>query len=162
MSEPRFLCDEMLQRLGRWLRAAGYDTVIAKSGSEDYALVTQANAENRWLITRDRHMARFRNGKGRIVLLKANETTNLAAELSARFRIDWLHQPFTRCLDCNTPLLPATPAQLYRVPQSALAIAREGWYCPTCDKVLWRGSHVRRMRHTLENFARGEWRIAAD
>ncbi|WP_410278662.1 Mut7-C RNAse domain-containing protein, partial [Guyparkeria sp.] len=39
---------------------------------------------------------------------------------------------------------------------------REGWYCPTCDKVLWRGSHVRRMRQTLESFDRGEWRIATD
>jgi hypothetical protein len=29
---PRFLCDEMLHGLGRWLRAAGYDTVIAESG----------------------------------------------------------------------------------------------------------------------------------
>jgi hypothetical protein len=29
---PRFLCDEMLHGLGRWLRAAGYETVIAKGG----------------------------------------------------------------------------------------------------------------------------------
>lgn len=162
MAEPRFLCDEMLQRLGRWLRAAGFDTAIAAPGSEDRALVAQANAEKRWLITRDRHLARFRNGDGRIVLLNANETTELAAELTARFGIDWLHQPFSRCLDCNTPLLPATPAQLERVPQTALAIAWEGWYCPTCEKVLWRGSHVRRMRHMLEHFDRGEWRIAKD
>lgn len=162
MTDPRFLCDEMLQRLGRWLRAAGYDTAIATPGSEDRALVDLARAEERWLITRDRHLARFRNGDGRIVLLKANETTELAAELSTRFRIDWLQHPFTRCLDCNTSLVPATTAQLDRVPQSALAIAREGWYCPTCDKVLWRGSHVRRMRHTLENFAHGEWDIARE
>jgi hypothetical protein len=27
--ELRFLCDEMLRGLGRWPRAAGYDTVIA-------------------------------------------------------------------------------------------------------------------------------------
>lgn len=109
MSEPRFLCDEMLQRLGRWLRAAGYDTAIATPGSEDHALVARAKAEDRWLITRDRHLARFRNGDGRIVLLDANETAELAAELSARFRIDWLHRPFTRCLDCNTPPAPGHP-----------------------------------------------------
>src|SRR5262245_24664374 len=27
--EPRFMCDEMMHGLGRWLRAAGYDTVFA-------------------------------------------------------------------------------------------------------------------------------------
>ncbi|MFW6323045.1 MAG: Mut7-C RNAse domain-containing protein [Guyparkeria sp.] len=162
MSEPRFLCDEMLQRLGRWLRAAGFDTAIATSGSDDRALVEQARDECRWLITRDRHLARFRNGDGRVALLVANETTELAAELSARFAIDWLHRPFSRCLNCNTPLRPATPAQLECVPAEARAIENQGWYCPTCDKVLWRGSHVRRMRHTLENFARGTWEMASE
>lgn len=162
MPQPRFLCDEMLQRLGRWLRAAGYDTAIATSGSDDRALVEQARDQSRWLITRDRHLARFRNGDGRVVLLGANDTPQLAAELSERFAIDWLHRPFSRCLDCNTPLVPATLDQLEQVPPEALSIERAGWYCPTCDKVLWRGSHVRRMRHTLENFARGDWRIATD
>ena len=162
MSDTRFLCDEMLERLGRWLRAAGHDTAIAPSGSDDRALVEQAGEENRWLITRDRHLARFRNGDGRVVLLEANDTAALAAELSDRFKIDWLHRPFSRCLDCNTILQPATPRQLDRIPRSALAIAREGWYCPSCDKVLWQGSHVRRMRHTLENFAQGKWVVATD
>jgi hypothetical protein len=162
MSEPRFLCDEMLQRLGRWLRAAGYDTLIATPGSEDHALAARANAAKRWLITRDRQLARFRNGGGRIVLLYANETAELAAELTSRFRIDWLHRPFTRCLNCNTPLLPATPEQWAKVPESALARSTDAWYCPTCDKVFWVGSHVRRMRHTLENFTQGVWEIASD
>ncbi len=71
-----------------------------------------------------------------------------------------LHRPFSRCLDCNTPLRPASPAQLRHVPRSTLAIDPTAWYCPTYDKVLWRGSHVRRMRHTLENFARGDWVVA--
>ena len=34
----RLLCDEMLARLGRWLRAAGYDTEIATGGASDRAL----------------------------------------------------------------------------------------------------------------------------
>ena len=162
MSMPRFLCDEMLQRLGRWLRAAGYDTAIASPGDDDRALIDQARAEGRWLVTRDRHLARFRNGDGRIVLLEANDTPALAAELSARFRIDWLNAPFSRCLDCNTPLHPATAEQWQQVPESALARSTVTRYCPTCDKVFWEGSHVRRMRHTLENFQRGEWVIAGD
>jgi hypothetical protein len=31
-NDPRFLCDEMLVGLGRWLRIAGYDTAIAERG----------------------------------------------------------------------------------------------------------------------------------
>jgi hypothetical protein len=36
--ERRFLCDEMLVGLGRWLRIAGYDTVIAERGRNDREL----------------------------------------------------------------------------------------------------------------------------
>lgn len=162
MSEPRFLCDEMLQRLGRWLRAAGYDTAIASPGADDHELVQQANAEKRWLLTRDRHMAEFRNGGGQVILLEENSTAGVVAELSKRFEINWQLRPFSRCLECNTPIIPATRQQYAQLPEGALSVSDKVWYCPTCDKLYWDGSHVRRMRHTLENFARHEWIIAAD
>lgn len=54
--ELRFLCDEMLAGLGRWLRIAGYDTAIASGGRRDRDLVKQAHAEQRILLTRDRRV----------------------------------------------------------------------------------------------------------
>jgi uncharacterized protein with PIN domain len=38
-----FLCDEMLRGLGRWLRAAGYDTVIAAGTVRTVAILATAN-----------------------------------------------------------------------------------------------------------------------
>lgn len=160
--EPHFLCDEMLQRLGRWLRAAGYDTAIAAAGTDDRDLVRQAAAEERWLLTRDQHMAVFRNGQGRVVWLEQNAVPEQVAVVTARFAVDWLLRPFSRCLDCNTPIIPARPEQYAQLPEGALLISPQAWYCPQCDKLYWEGSHVRRMRHTLENFSRGVWRIAVD
>ena len=52
----RFLCDEMLTGLARWLRIAGYDTAIVVRGRRDRDLVEQANSENRILLTRDRRL----------------------------------------------------------------------------------------------------------
>ena len=52
----RLMCDEMLLRLGRRLRAAGYDTVIAEGGLDDAALIAQCAAEGRVLLTRDRRL----------------------------------------------------------------------------------------------------------
>jgi uncharacterized protein with PIN domain len=49
---PQFLCDEMLHGLGRWLRAAGYDTVIAAGGLSDRALPTCCAEEDRVLLTK--------------------------------------------------------------------------------------------------------------
>ena len=36
---PRFLCDAMLHRLARWLRAAGYDTEVARHAEGDGSVV---------------------------------------------------------------------------------------------------------------------------
>ena len=152
----------MLQRLGRWLRAAGYDTLIAHSAAPDRELVQQASADGRWLLTRDRHMAAFRNSHGMVVLLETNELTGQIAEVSKRFAIDWHLRPFSRCLECNTPIVPATPQQYAQLPEGALSVSDKAWYCPHDDKLYWEGSHVRRMRQTLDNFARGEWVIAGD
>src|SRR3977135_3678526 len=56
MNVVRLYCDEMLTRLGRWLRAAGYDTAIAENGMPDAALIARCVAEDRILLTRDRHL----------------------------------------------------------------------------------------------------------
>jgi uncharacterized protein with PIN domain len=47
MKVVRLYCDEMLTRLGRWLRAAGYDTAIAESGLADTGIIAQCAAEGR-------------------------------------------------------------------------------------------------------------------
>ncbi len=61
----KFLCDEMLWGLGRWLRAAGYAT--AARGLADGELLRRAGAEGRVLLTLDRALeARAGPGQGAI------------------------------------------------------------------------------------------------
>src|SRR5207248_9325475 len=45
-------CDEMLTRLGRRLRAAGYDTAIAESGLADTRITAQGGTDARVVPTR--------------------------------------------------------------------------------------------------------------
>ena len=66
----KFLCDEMLAGLGRWLRAAGYDTEIAETQMEDSKILDRAMREKRFLLTRDRHFQEMAtDGKTIIVLV---------------------------------------------------------------------------------------------
>lgn len=153
----RFLCDEMLQRAGRWLRAAGYDVLIAEPGQPDRELITLARREGRLLLTRDRGLIEYRDADDCVVLLEANELRDILAEIDTRLGIDWLKQPFSRCMECNTPLVPAPAAARLRVPPESLREDETLLYCPRCDKPYWNGSHVRRMRRLLVCFARGEW-----
>jgi len=53
-STPSFLCDEMLGRLCRYLRAAGYDALLANGGRSDADLLRQCGEEGRYFLTQDR------------------------------------------------------------------------------------------------------------
>ena len=152
----RFLCDEMLARLGRWLRAAGYDVLIATSGEEDKKLLQRARDEDRLFISRDRKLLEHRDAINSVVLLDANQLPGQLQELSWLCSIDWLCQPFSRCLECNSEVV-ADDAIRKQVPTEALREGEELLYCPHCDQAYWYGSHVRRMRKKLEQFSAGVW-----
>lgn len=154
---PRFLCDEMLQGLGRWLRAAGYDALIAESGTPDRQLVEQAQHSHRLLITRDRKLLEIKNADKNTILLNANSVPDCLQELTEKLRIDWNHAPFSRCMLCNTPLQKSNKEQRQKAPEDIQNNHTVMLYCPQCDKVYWNGGHVNRMRRKLDAFANGRW-----
>ncbi len=145
----KLLCDEMLVRLGRWLRAAGYDTAIAEPGMPDREVVAQAFSEGRLLITRDRKMAEHRLARGRLIILNAKDLHDQAREVAARLCIDWTRRPFSRCLVCNTPLKRGEERHFLQVPPESREAIDEVYICPGCGKTFWHGSHVARMRRKL-------------
>ncbi len=149
----RFLCDEMLHRLGRWLRGAGYDTLIAPEGMDDAALLALALAESRLMLTRDRAILQRRRAVEVVVLVDGDSVHHQAHSLTRAVGVDWLADPFSRCLVCNTPLVTEPPAGFAeRVPPSVLQAGLPIHHCPGCDRLYWPGSHERRMRRTLESF----------
>src|SRR6266404_5408815 len=79
----------MLSRLGRWLRAAGYDTAIAEGGLPDGALIARCAAKARTLLTRDRHLAAAAQGRVTVVRLAETGLTAQARALKAALGIDW-------------------------------------------------------------------------
>ncbi|MEN8169078.1 MAG: Mut7-C RNAse domain-containing protein [Pseudomonadota bacterium] len=158
----RFLCDEMLARLGRWLRAAGYDVVIAAPGEGDKTLLQQARSEQRMMLSRDRKLLEYRDAAAIVSLLSANQLHGQLEELSNNFSIDWLCCPFSRCLVCNSVLIPASSEVIARVPREALREDETVLYCSSCDQPYWHGSHVRRMRQQLDNFSRGVWNASVE
>ncbi len=152
----RLLCDEMLARLGRWLRAAGYDTAIARRRGTDRALLAEARAERRTLITRDRKILEIRGAGERALVPAGGNLADWVADITRRLGIDWLKAPFSRCLVCNRELEPMPEAAASRLPARALPLAPRATWCPDCDRLYWPGSHVARMRRRLEAWHRGE------
>jgi len=148
----KFLCDVMLARLGRWLRAAGYDTVIAKTGQADRDLFRLAVDEQRLLISLDRKLPEHRASNGHLLLLKSNKIIESIHELNEHLNIDWLFRPFSRCLLCNAMLVQCRPELHPKLYDDVRDTNGDVYYCNNCDQVFWRGSHVSRMRQKLESW----------
>ena len=145
-----FLCDEMLRRTGRWLRAAGHDTTISEGGEPDRALIERARAEQRTLVTRDRHLASEARAAGVATLLLTDDRVDDQAQALARAGVDGLAAPFSRCVMDNTPLVDAPPDVIAAMPEGTAELPGPFRLCPACRRAYWPGSHVRRMREKME------------
>jgi uncharacterized protein with PIN domain len=150
-----FLCDEMLKGLARWLRAAGYDTLVAPDGTPDAALLAAAAREGRLLLTRDRRLPEAAEGRRLVRLLPDENLDATALWLRQWLGVDWLLAPFTRCLVDNAPLRAAGPVEAASLPPRARALPGRVTACPVCGRLYWEGSHVRRMRERLTHWREG-------
>ena len=146
----KFLCDEMLKGLAKWLRAAGYDTEVAKDGEADRELIRQARSSGRLLITRDNKLMEFRNADDTVRLLHCTGIENCANTLKEKIPIDWLYKPFSRCLLCNTPLIKVEDISEISVPEDVKS--KPLFQCSECRRIYWAGGHVQRMRDKLERW----------
>ena len=155
--EYRFLCDEMLKGLARWLRAAGYDTEINQHDQGDREMLNQAIKEGRWLVSRDRKLLEMRQAIGHVIVLRSNSLATCAEELATGLDINWIFNPFSRCLRCNQILVLAKSNQLFRIPETSRKHLSNAFYCESCDKLYWDGSHTRRMRVRLQAWQEGRY-----
>lgn len=151
-SPPRFLLDEMLGRLARWLRVLGYDADWA-GGRPDDELLAAAEAEGRLLLTRDTRLLErraIRRGRVRAHFVRHDHLEDQLGQLREELGLAPVGPP--RCLVCNSPLAPvsAEEARPY-VPPYVAATQTSFRYCPYCRRVMWPGTHWEEMRKLLRD-----------
>ena len=103
LREVRFVLDAHLGRLARYLRLAGFDALYrGDSGDDEPALV--AGREHRVLLTRDQGLLK-RRSVSHGFWVRETDPRRQFVDLLRRFDLTRLVQPFTRCLECNEPLI---------------------------------------------------------
>ena len=137
----------MCSQLGRWLRSAGYDTVIVDTPLKDQEIFKKAIEEKRLLLTRDSYFKEI-DPEGKTVIYLRGEALDDWAEQLREENVDWLFCPFTRCLQCNS-LFEKNQAPvdlLAQIPEHT----KEFWFCSNCKQLFWLGSHTERMENRLK------------
>jgi len=148
-----FFCDEMLFDLGKWLRAAGHDTKIIQKTMPDEEILALALRENRFLLSCDKHFLELAPDEKKVLYLKGNSLEEYVQELKEKIHIDWLYQPFSRCLICNSLLLEPNEKMIAeQVPSDVRTHSDHFWYCQKCQKVYWEGGHTEHMLQQLKSW----------
>jgi uncharacterized protein with PIN domain len=136
----KFIVDEMLGRLAKWLRAIGYDTVYHEGGGDD-ALVQRALEEDRIILTRDTHMVKRKLAR-KSLLIKDDHTREQLKQVVKELGLDVESNLFTRCLICNQELLSVSREDVRdKVPTYTYLTQSNFYECPSCGRVYWPGTH---------------------
>ena len=148
----KFIADQNVGKLGRWLRLLGYDTLIFK-GEDDGALVRSALSEGRVLLTRDTQISRRKvviTGYLKMLLIEQDEPSEQVAEIIEKLGLAG-QDTFSRCLECNALLQIRIKDEIKdRVTPYVFKTQESYMECPACHRLYWKGTHWQSMQNKLE------------
>jgi uncharacterized protein with PIN domain len=151
LASARFVLDVHLGTLARRLRLAGVDAAYANDAGDD-ALIEQANAGRRVLLTQDRGLLRRR----RLWLgayVRGARPDDQFQDVLDRFAPPLA--PWTRCPACNGPLSPAAKAAVDPMLRPGTRRTYQSFSrCQTCGQVYWRGAHSKRLQEIIDSAVR--------
>jgi len=142
----KFLCDQMLGTLAKWLRILGFDTYYANNLADDSELIEIAKKEKRILLTRDKNLV-YQARRENISVIEIS-TTELDEQLKTVLEdVEINHDLIlTRCLICNSVINDIKKDDVKnKIPDRVFEGNDEFWYCKKCDKIYWRGTHYNMM-----------------
>ncbi len=143
----KFICDEMLGTLAKWLRIMGYDTAYAK-GMEDEEIILKAEKEERIVLTRDKMLARKAKNSLYIDERKLEEQIKKVME---NFDLDIEEEKLlSRCTICNVEVEEVEKDKVKgKVPWQVWQNHEKFWICPKCKRIYWTGTHWENMEEKI-------------
>lgn len=148
---PAFLLDVHLGTLARRMRLLGLDTAY-HNDMDDPALVVQANAERRVLLTQDRGLLR-RRALWFGAYVRGSRPDDQLADLLGRFAP--VLRPWTRCTACNGRLVAVDKQEVERELRRGTRDSYDVYgRCEDCGQVYWRGAHGGHLEEIVEEAVR--------
>ncbi len=153
----KFIVDNNVGKLAKWLRTMGYDTQFFK-GSNDSRMVAIALTEGRVILTKDTQIMKrgvITRGRLKAILIQSDQPEMQMQQVVGSLHLDCRFKPFSVCLECNQPLVEKTKEQVKDlVPTYVFKTQNQFMECTSCHRIYWRGKHWQRMRERLNKFGK--------
>ena len=148
----KFLVDNMLGRLARWLRILGYDAVYSKSGI-NCAVIQTDNDPERIILTRNTRLFKNLGNKGALFIKDDYfrlQVRQVAQELGLNLEKNTF---LSRCVECNEKLSPITKEEAEsKIPEYVFQTQSNFRQCKKCGRIYWQGTHYFQMENLIKFF----------
>ena len=140
----KFIADVMLGKLAKRLRLLGFD-VLYDHRFEDNEILRLALEQGRTILTRDTGLTSRPLAQNHLLVESDLVDEQVHQVIEAFSPQD--ERPLTRCSLCNEPLSALRRMDARDlVPDHVHATVFGYLRCALCEKVYWKGSHVRNMQ----------------
>lgn len=153
----KFVADQMLGRLAKWMRLLGYDTYYCRD-IDDARLLRIAKTEKRILVTRDSKLCQRRPIKRGEIVAVLIESEHLENQLKQLFQVLNLCPTLRKlslCAYCNVPLEKAAKEEVEeKVPAYVYQNQKDFSRCSKCGRIYWKGTHFKEINQRISNLVK--------
>jgi len=154
--EIKFIADNNVGKLAKWLRVVGYDTLLFKE-KDDVKMIEIAFSEGRAILTKDAQIIKRRlvtDGKLKAILIRHDDPKAQLRETVKTLNLNYHFRPFSLCLECNQMLIPRSKEEVQDlVPTHVFKTQEQYMECPSCHRIYWQGTHWQAMARELRELA---------
>jgi len=157
--EIKFIVDNNVSKLARWLRLIGYDTLLFTE-KDNGQMIKIALSENRVILTKDTQFMKRRlvtNGTLKTIHIKQDDPELQVQEVVRTLNLDYHFKPFSLCLECNQVLIARGKEEVKNfIPAHVFETQTKYTECPACHRIYWPGTHWQAMVKKLQDLQRGD------
>jgi uncharacterized protein len=149
LRNPRFIIDVHLGSLAKYMRMAGFDVTYRNNFKKKEIIEISLN-EKRTILTKDRNILK-RSEVTHGCWIRSIAVEEQFMEVFARFHLDQVIKPFTRCLECNGLLVQIEKEEVINeIPPKVKSRQEEFKKCSNCAKIYWKGTHYEKMHGFID------------